>query len=80
MERFMHILEGVILFFCLAATVVAVGIAVYVCKDIFISKDNYSYVKDDGTSGTADYCENGKGGLYCIKDGRTFTVKEFSRK
>lgn len=80
MERFMDILGGIAMFFCLAAAVVLIGLVVYVCKDMFVDKDNYSYVMNDGASGTADYCDNGRGGLYCTKDGRTFTVKEFSRK
>ena len=80
MDRFFGILDGIAMFFCLAATVVIIVLVVYVGADMFISDDNYSYVMDDGTSGTADYCDNGRGGLYCRKDGRTFTVKEYSRK
>lgn len=80
MERFMNILGGIATFFCLAAAVLAIILVVCACADVFFSKNNYSYVMDDGTSGTADYCDNGRGGLYCTKDGRTFTVKEFSRK
>lgn len=76
----MHILEGIAIFFCLAAAVIAIGLVVYLCIDVVIAKDNYSYVMDNGTSGTADFCDIGKGELYCIEDGRTFTVKEFSRK
>jgi len=80
MERFFDILEGIAIFFSLAAAVIAIGLVIYLCIDVTISKDNYSYIMDNGTSGTADYCDNGRGGLYCTKDGRTFTVKEFSRK
>lgn len=80
MERFFDILEGIAIFICLAVAAFDIFLLVYVCIDAFITKDNYSYVMDDGTSGTADCCSNSKGGLYCTKDGRTFTVKEFSRK
>ena len=80
MERFMYILEGIAIFFSLAAAVIAIGLVIYLCVDVTISKDNYSYIMDNGTSGTADYCDNGKGMLYCTEDGRTFTVKEYSRK
>jgi len=80
MERFMYILEGIAIFFSLAAAVIAIGLVIYLCIDVTISKDNYSYIMDNGTSGTADYCDNGKGMLYCTEDGRTFTVKEYSRK
>lgn len=76
----MNFLSGLAMFFCLTAAVIAIILVVYVCGDIFVTENNYSYVTDDGTSGTADFCENGKGGLYCTKDGRTFTVKEYSRK
>lgn len=80
MDRFMSILGGITIFFCLAAAVVGIGLVVYLCVDVVLAKDNYSYVTDDGVSGIADFCDNGRGGLYCTKDGRTFTVKEFSRK
>jgi len=76
----MYILEGIAIFFSLAAAVIAIGLVIYLCIDVTISKDNYSYIMDNGTSGTADYCDNGKGMLYCTEDGRTFTVKEYSRK
>ena len=81
MERFFDILEGIAIFILLAAAAFDIILLVYVCVDAFITKDNYSYVMDDGTSGTADCCSSGRGGgLYCTKDGRTFTVKEFSKK
>lgn len=80
MDRFFDILEGIAIFICLATAAFDIILLVYVCVDAFITKDNYSYVMDDGTSGDADCCSNGKGGLYCTKDGRTFTVKEFSKK
>lgn len=80
MERFMYILEGIAIFFCLAAAAIFTIALIYVCADAFFSKGDYSYIGIDGTSGTADFCENGRGILYCTKDGRTITVKEFSRK
>jgi len=79
MDTFFKILEGVIVFILSVVTLVLTIMVVYTFVDMFASDDNYSYVMDDGTSGTAGYCDNGKGGLYCTKDGRTFTVKEFSR-
>lgn len=80
MDTFFKIIDGIIIFILSVATLVVVILAIYICADIFVSDDNYSYVMVDGTSGSADYCDNGRGGLYCRKDGRTFTVKEFSRK
>lgn len=80
MDRFISILGGIAMLFCLTAAVVGIGLVVYLCIDMVIAKDNYSYVMDDGTSGIADFCENGRGILYCTEDGRTFTVKEYSRK
>lgn len=80
MERFIRILGGIAMLFCLTAAVVEIGLVVCICIDAFISKGNYSYVTDNGASGDADFCDNGRGGLYCTKDGRTFTVKEYSRK
>lgn len=80
MERFMNFLEGVGIFCLLAAAALSIFAIIYGCADMLFSKDDYSYATDDGTSGIADFCDNGKGGLYCTKDGRTFTVKEFSKK
>lgn len=80
MDRFLEILEGITMFVFFGAAIVLTIALIHICIDAFIAKDNYSYVMDDGTSGTADFCDNGKGVLYCTKDGRTFTVKEFSRK
>lgn len=80
MERFMNFLSGLAIFFCLSAAVLGTIVLIYVFIDAFISKDNYSYATYDGTSGVADFCDTGRGEMYCTKDGRTFTVKEFSRK
>ena len=80
MDRFLDIVEGIAMFIFFGAAIVFTIALVHACIDAFIAKDNYSYVMDDGTSGIADYCDNGKGGLYCTEDGRTFTVKEFSKK
>ena len=80
MDRFLDIVEGIAIFICFAAAALDIILLVYVCIDGFITKDNYSYVMDDGTSGVADFCDTGRGEMYCTKDGRTFTVKEYSRK
>lgn len=80
MDRFLEILEDIVMFVLFGAAIVLTIALVHICIDAFITKDSYSYVMDDGTSGAADFCENGRGILYCTKDGRTFTVKEFSKK
>ena len=69
------LLENIATFVLFVAASVLTIATIWLCIDVFTSDDNYSYVTDDGTSGAADYCDNGKGGLYCTKDGRTFTVK-----
>ena len=76
----MHILEYVAMFFFLAAAVIETFALIYGFADIFFSKDDYSYIGTDGSFGIADFCDNGKGGLYCTEGGRIFTVKEFSKK
>ena len=80
MDSFFEILEGIVMFVFFGTAIVLTIALVHICIDVFIAKDNYSYVMDDGTSGIADFCDNGKGVLYCTEDGRTFTVKEFSKK
>ena len=80
MDRFLDIVGVIIISICSIVAAVCTIALIYVCIDVFMTKDSYSYVMDDGTSGTADCCDNSKGGLYCKKDGRTFTVKEYSRK